>query len=130
MRFSSFVTVAAILGFSVASSIHRKHEEIHNKRHEDLFERHTSEASANSSCGCTTIWSTIYGEPTCTSHPQDLAVGRIVRTLRLGGLGTRYLDCQPDQMPCQCIGAIVSGIFCSPRLKEPESQQRALTDNM
>ncbi|KAL8638129.1 MAG: hypothetical protein Q9226_009033, partial [Calogaya cf. arnoldii] len=64
MRFLSFLSVSAILGFSVASSIHRKHEEIHNKRHEDLFERRTSETSANSSCGCTTIWSTIYGEPT------------------------------------------------------------------
>ncbi|CAL8575108.1 hypothetical protein XPA_001051 [Xanthoria parietina] len=64
MRFSALLSASAILGFSVASSIHRKHEEVHDRRHQDLFKRHTSEASANSSCGCTTIWSTIYGEPT------------------------------------------------------------------
>ncbi|KAL8898945.1 MAG: hypothetical protein Q9192_001821 [Flavoplaca navasiana] len=64
MRFSSYLYASAVLGFSIASNVHRKHEEIHNKRHADLFKRHAPEGSANSTCGCTTIWSTIYGEPT------------------------------------------------------------------
>ncbi|KAL8884536.1 MAG: hypothetical protein Q9215_007438 [Flavoplaca cf. flavocitrina] len=48
MHFSTILSASAVLGFSLASNIHRKHEELHTERHANLFERHTPEASANS----------------------------------------------------------------------------------
>ncbi|KAL8732613.1 MAG: hypothetical protein Q9166_002588 [cf. Caloplaca sp. 2 TL-2023] len=64
MRISSTFVASAFLGLSAASSVHRKHEELHNHRMKVLFERHLSEKSVNTTCGCTTSWSTFNGEPT------------------------------------------------------------------
>ncbi|KAL8711273.1 MAG: hypothetical protein Q9225_007142 [Loekoesia sp. 1 TL-2023] len=65
MRAPPYIAASALLGLSLANSVHRHgHEELFHKRHNALFERNKLEPPQNSTCGCTTYWKTFYGEPT------------------------------------------------------------------
>ncbi|KAL8697793.1 MAG: hypothetical protein Q9201_006926 [Fulgogasparrea decipioides] len=78
MKIASFVAAPALLGLCVASSLHRHgHERFHNERRDVLLARNHSPSSAttNTTCGCTTIWSTYYGEPTLVQPAEQNITG-------------------------------------------------------
>jgi hypothetical protein len=62
MKASIALAVAALL--SVSNASHEKRHG-HMNFHEKRVDTELETASANASCGCTTIWSTWYGEATC-----------------------------------------------------------------
>ncbi|KAL8901805.1 MAG: hypothetical protein Q9207_005013, partial [Kuettlingeria erythrocarpa] len=74
MRAAPCFAASALLGLSLAGIVHHQHghEQIHHlRRDEAILERNQLEASKNTSCVCSTSWSTFYGEPTCTDINQS-----------------------------------------------------------
>ncbi|KAL8664383.1 MAG: hypothetical protein Q9202_003072 [Teloschistes flavicans] len=68
MRCNPLIAAFSLLGLCLASSVvhQHAHEQFHNQRRDALLARNKLEASstANATCGCTTVWTTWYGEPT------------------------------------------------------------------
>ncbi|KAL8688464.1 MAG: hypothetical protein Q9218_005636 [Villophora microphyllina] len=74
MRIPPYITASTLLGLCVARSVHQHgHEQFHNERREALLARNKLESSptANVTCGCTTVWTTWYGEPTLIQPAQQ-----------------------------------------------------------
>ena len=67
MKIVIYFAATALFGFAAAGVHQHAHEILHQKRHEGVLERNAKEAPENVSCGCTTSWTTYYGEPTCIS---------------------------------------------------------------
>lgn len=64
------IATAAAVGLVSASERHGNHQHLH-KKNEDILDRRTGTEDENkngTNCGCTTMYETIYGEPTreCT----------------------------------------------------------------
>ena len=69
---ASFIALlgSALLGSTAAGSFHERrhaHALLHAKKDYSIA---TSATPENEACGCTTIWSTWYGEATCEFVPM------------------------------------------------------------
>lgn len=125
MRATPYIAAPALLGFSLASSVHRHgHPEFHNKCHDALLKRNTPPLLQNSTGECTTYWTTFYGEPTrisshfWTNNFSDFSL--IPRSDPTGGAeyhNYQFLNRRPDndtsnnQLPSSSHYHIISNTY-------------------
>lgn len=73
----AIAAAAALVGGASAASVHNRH--VHDIFHGKLEKKgYAAEKNSTTECGCTTIYSTWYGE--ATRMYQEWAVGRLSET--------------------------------------------------